>query len=567
MKTCPNCGHQMTDETRYCAACGAMLPDDAPQSVPAEPAVPIQEPTAPQPPQDWAPTTPPTPPQGGNKKPFIIGAVAAAAVVCIGVGIFFMMNRGGGETKLPDDPAGQFKAIQTGYVDNMFAAMDNAPVNTTPEKVSTDLTITAQYDDDGEISSYLEGTSIGFQVDATQNSALMGLDFTFKNTPIVSGTLTYGDGIIGLCVPELADSWYTMDLERFIERYAEGELPDLSQLTAASTVSLEEFHTLVNSYLDILLSMATDENTVKEENVSFTLEMLSEDRTGTRYTLTPTEKDLEDMLLALADQLEKDELLRKVLTSSGSTTYELPDLEEQIADAVKTIRKGAAGAAQTLVDEHFTWILCTDNDAVKQTFSCGSYITFVWESSDKGVAGQITAEGEDILDFSFVDGEIFFSMGANGEEMTATGTYGEEQGRFNFELNISAGTDFYCSLACYDISSDKTSALGIPYGSYDFSLWDGYEDAAFRFDVRAAENGGSDHVLAFSGSAFATPEFDFDKLTITINSTDKPSTIQKPTAPQVDVTDYSEADFEALGAELSNAATALMFKLMMALYS
>lgn len=566
MKTCPNCGHQMTDETRYCAACGTMLPDDAPQSVSAEPAAPIQEPTAPQPPQDWAPTTPPTPPQGGNKKPFIIGAVAAAAVVCIGVGIFFMMNRAGGESKLPDDPAGQFKAIQTGYVDNMFAAMDNAPVNTTPEKVSTDLTITAQYDDNGEISSYLEGTSIGFQVDATQNSALMGLDFTFKNTPIVSGTLTYGDGIIGLCVPELADSWYTMDLERFIERYAEGELPDLSQLTAASTVSLEEFHTLVNSYLDILLSMATDENTVKEENVSFTLEMLSEDRTGTRYTLTPTEKDLEDMLLALADQLEKDELLRKVLTSSGSTTYELPDLEEQIADAVETIREGAAGAAKEIADEHLTWTLYTDKGSVKQTLVGDSFHAF-WESSEKGTGARITVGGEDVLDFSFVDGEIFFSMDADGEELLVTGTYSENHGKFSFDLNVSVGTDFYFSMACSDVSENKTSSLGIPYGSYDFSLWDGYEDVSFRFDVRSAENGGTDHVLSLSIPGASTPEFDLDKLTITINSTDRPSTIQKPTAPQVDVTDYSEADFEALGAELSNAATALMFKLMMALYS
>ena len=190
-----------------------------------------------------------------------------------------------------------------------------------------------------------------------------------------------------------------------------------------------------------------------------------------------------------------------------------------------------------------------------------------WESSEKGTGARITVGGEDVLDFSFVDGEIFFSMGANGDEMTATGTYGEEQGRFNFELNISAGTDFYCSLACYDISSDKTSALGIPYGSYDFSLWDGYEDVSFRFDVRSAENGGTDHVLSLSIPGASTPEFDLEKLTITINSTDRPSTIQKPTAPQVDVTDYSEADFEALGAELSNAATALMFKLMMALYS
>lgn len=566
MKTCPNCGHQMSDETRYCTACGAMCPDDVPQPTPAEPAGPVQEPAAPQPPQDWAPSTPPVPPQGGGKKPLIIGAVAVAAVACIGIGIFFMMNRGGGETKLPDDPAGQFRAIHTGYVDNMFAALDNAPVNTTPEKVSTDLTITAQYDDDGEISTYLEGTSIGFHVDATQNSALMGLDFTFRNTPIVSGTLTYGDGIVGLCVPELADSWYTMDLERFIERYAEGELPDLSQLTASSTVTLEEFHTLVNSYLDILLSMATDENTVKEENVSFTLEMLSEDRTGTRYTLTPTEKDLEDMLLTLADQLEKDELLRKVLTSSGSTTYELPDLEEQIADAVKTIREGAAGAAQTLVDEHFTWILCTDNKTVKQIVSTDSFLASS-EGSEKGIAYRITVEGEDVLDFSVMDGEIFFSIDADGEELLITGTYSENQGKVNFELNISVGTDVYCSLTCYDISSDKTSALGIPYGSYDFSLWDGYEDVSFRFDVRSSENGGTDHVLSLSVPDASTPEFDLDKLTITINSTDKPSTIQKPTAPQVDVTDYSEADFEALGAELSNAATALMFKLMMALYS
>ncbi len=582
MKTCPNCGHQMSDETRYCTACGAMCPDDAPQPVPAESAGPVQEPVAPQPPQDWAPSTPPVPPQGGGKKSLIIGAASVAAVACIGVGIFMAMNHGGGEPKLPDDPAGQFKAIQTGYINSMFSALDELPVNTAPEAISTDLTIMAQYDDNGEISSYLDGSSIGLQLDGTQNSALIGMDFTFKNTPIVSGTLTYEDGLLGLCVPELADSWYTMDLERLMEQYSDGLSLDLDTLMTPRQFSFDTFKQALNNYLSVLLSVVTEENIAVEENASFTLDLSGKSLTGTVYTVTPAAKDIEAMLLALADQLENDTFFMTIMKDYyGAAMLEIMDqsarqygeltteeqLKQSFKEAADDIRKNAKTVAAQVEAEHLTWTLSTDGKKAGKQVIAGDSFLFSREASEDGVAARITAMGEEVLNLSVTTEDLYLFLGADGEEITVSGEFAEKGGLYSGQVSASFSTDTFLSIKYQDMDPKKTSALNMPYGSYDFAVWDNYTNISFHYDVQAADNGGTDHILRFSIPEAASAEFDPDKLTVVINSTDKASTITAPTSPQVDITNYTPEQFEALGNELSTAATGLLFKLMMALYS
>lgn len=591
MKTCPNCGHQMPEDAKYCDACGAMFPAEEPapaaeqepssvqESAPVQEPVPaaeatgsVQVPTAPQPPEEMAPTTPPPPARGGSKKPLVIG-VAAVAVAAVGVGAFLLMNHGGG-SKLPADPAGQFIAIQTGYMDSMFTALDKLPVNTTPEKVSTDLTLLAQYDDDGEISSYLEGSSIGIQVDATQNSTLFGMDFTFKNTPIASGTLTYEDGIFGLCVPELADSWYTLDLARFLERYSSEPLVDLSQMVSpSSTLTSDDLHTLLKDYLGILLSAVTDENILREENASFTVQLTGRERTGTRYTVTPTVKDLEGMLLVLAEHLKEDELLRSFQSLSYSTSSNLftyysgdASLEEELSQAIQAFQENAAQIAQTMVDEHFTWILCTDGkSAGRQTISSDSFnVTWEWDDKDFGLT--LSAYDETAVEFTCSPEAFYLLIDDGWDSITAAGDFSEQGGLYSGNVSISANTDFYLDVTYQDVSPKKTSALGAFYGSYAISVHDGYSDLSIQLDIQAGEEAGSDHILTFS-TDLVDEAFDPNRLTLTLHSSDTPSTISKPTSPQVDVTDYTEEDFDALINEMSDAATALLFKLMMALYS
>lgn len=570
MKTCPNCGHEMSDETRYCPACGAMC---AETPTPADP----------QAPEAAAPVPELNKPSGGGKKAAIIGVAAVAVAACVGVGIF-LMGQGGGKTPpLPSSLAEQFRVIQTGYVDNMFAALDAVPIGTAPESISTDLTITAQYDDNGEISTYLNGSSIGLHVDAAKDAALMGMDFTFKNVPIVSGTLTYEDGILGLCVPDLANSWYTMDLQRFLERYAEGEIPDLGALTTGSRqMPFDAIQETMDSYLTTLLTMVTDENITAEEKASFTLDLTGESRTGTVYTVRPTAQDMETMLLALADQLEQDSNLKTILKSYyGISTWELMDrysvgygepsmdeqLEQGLKEAADNIRENAGMVASQLEAEHLVWTLSIDGSKASRQALSGDSFLISWESSEKGVAARVSALDEEVFDLSITNESLNLLLNADGETLAVTGEFSEQKGLYSGELNVSFGTAGYMYFEFRDMSPEKKSALGVPYGSYAMGLWSDYSEVSCRYDVQAAENGGSDHIFSFSIPEASTPEFDLDKLTVIINSSDKPSTVTKPTSPQVDVTNYSEADFETLGNELSGAATGLLFKLMMALYS
>lgn len=583
MKTCPNCGHELNDGERYCPACGAMCPADAPlpqdpadgpelQSappvsggeetpvVPAAPAVPesplyasAQEPT-------------PEAPRPKSKKGIILGAVAAVAVVCVAVG-GFLLGRGGGPT---GTPAQRFASVLTGGVDQCFDQLDKAVAGQKEALTSGDVVITAQ--GGGEtVAPYLEGSSIGIQMNMGKDSYLLGMDFTFKNTPIVSGILTYEDGVLGLCVPELADNWYTLDLEKYMETYGGGmSVPDMAQLMAPKYPT-KAIRAAVDHYLGIFLSAAKDDN-VTVETGTYTLALSGEKREGEIYRFQPTAADLEEMFLALADALEHDTLIHDVIDqypgAYSYTTYYGEELDQEFAEMADTMRKEAAATAQEMVDAGFSWTVAVSRGKLVQTTISTADDLVLIEGSEAGMAMRYEQSGAVLFEGRITDHDLLFCLkDGDWEEFRLSGTYEEKGGKYSGELEMTMGDEGTVTFLFRDVDEKNAMMGSLPYGSYEGRITVAGEEMAVYFDVAKGKDGGSDAVYRFDMPQLSTPEFDINSLVVTLHSTDAPSQITAPTSPRVDVTNYTEEDFTALGEELSNAATGLMFKLMLAMYS
>jgi len=597
MKNCPNCGHELPDDAPYCPACGTMIPaapadgiegpeTPQPEPAPVENVQPTPEPQAEAAPQsDFAagpftvPETPvaPTPARsGGGKKAVAIGLAALLAVGCIGTGVFFLLKGGKG----PSTVAEQFKAAQTQYVNDLFTPLKQAMEKKNTQTLSTDLTVTAQYLGDDMIASYLENSSIGLKMDIKEDSTLLGLDFTLRNTPIVSSVFTYEDGVAGLCVPELAETWYTADLVKFVENSAQGEtIPDLSKLSVPK-YPVDSIQKICVSYLETLMTAVTDNNIVKEERATFSLALTGGNAKGDVYTVTPTAKELEAMLLKLADQLETDPQLVNAIYEFYGSTLDLFDetaqqsgektlaqqLNEILAESAVTLREDAAEFAEALEAEHFTWTLYTDGKKTSRQVISADSFELSWESSGDGMCAYLTAVGEELMRFEFGKEALLFSMTSDGETIFVDGTYKEEKGLYTGQLHMGSEGFLYV-IDFYDVDPKKSSVLEMPYGSYAFTITDEASGTgSIYLDVAAGENGGTDHVFRFDFAALDTEEFRISDLTVCVNSSDKASTVTRPDMPVTDVTYYTEDDFNALGESLAPTATQIFYKLYGALY-
>jgi len=594
MKKCPNCGHELEDNERYCPACGAMCPTGdtpAPETPENEPVndptpqpeapenqpegAPVAPPEAPEAPA--APETPVVPPTAGyaygqsvtpevpqpkSKKGLIIGiAAAVVAVACIGVGVAMMLGGGRG-TQLTGSPAEQFKTILTTGVDKAFDSLEETAGAEAAENYSNELVITAQ-GGGAQVAPYLEGSSIGLQVDTKKDSFLMGMDFTFNNIPIISGMLTYEDNVMGLCVPELADSWYVMDLERLLEKtYGEAGMEYMPQLTVTTpTDTAKALRKVTDSLMDALLIGVKDDNVTLAEG-SFTLYSGAKEK-GDIYTYKPTAEDWEATILALADWLESEET-RSFMTEYGGVSGE--DAEELAATAAE-MRAGAAETAAMAEEEGLCLTLARGGKTAQVVLDYAEG-RILAETAEKSFTLDISDDKTSIIYVQVTDHDISALIhDEKGGNVTLTGTYKEvEKGVYSGTLQMDMGGEVGLLFA-FD-SMDTGHKMGdMPYGHYEMTMAMQGQEMTIYFDVTGSQGGGSDLAIHFSAPALDTAEFELSTLVINIHSTDKPSSITAPISPQVDVTDYTEEDFNALGEELSDAAMGLLFKLMSAVYS
>ena len=524
---CPTCGERLSARSAFCPTCGTAVQRRA------------------------TPTSARKPATSGGVKPRVIGIAAAsvAAVVAIVVAvIMFLPGRSSA-------PAQQFLSYQEELFMNDFLADLSSGLDRYNSGFSSDITITASVDD-SMINAFLADASINLGVDLKDNSLIASGDLVLFGSSIFGGTVTYDNGTVGFLLPQVDDSYYVMDLQQVI-RNLSGENIDFGALQMPD-ISGQKMRSLIEAYLDIMYSTVTENNVTVEKNKSVSLPGLGGSFTGTVYTFKPTAKDIENMIVKLANHLESDKDLRELIMQLvGSEAmapfmgvygsgYSLEDeLDEALLELAGEMRSEAQQIGREVENSGFTWTLAVEGKNVRQ----------ICISTDAGAnAFAYEAQGTEASGRT----ELIYVTSYGTKQDLVERTYTKTGDTYEGRIIVNGGTgeyyDYYTDSYIsyenkltldYKLDNSKTSVLGIPYGEYSISVTDYGETNSVSLTVAAGANGGVDHTISIFMDDDYYSYYGISRLDLTINATDH-STVSKPNQRPVDISNYSEQELEAL---------------------
>lgn len=529
MKTCANCGHTMNDQDVFCSNCGAMSLDNTDSPADASAATP--QPTA-------APTpeVTPTAPKGGGKGIGKVAILAAVAVVVLVVAVFGIT----GALKGGDD---SFAGVQreflldsgVTYVEQLVDQY-NAMTN-----LSTDMTVKVETGVP-EYDAYLDGTALRMGLETQRDAFALDATLQLMGSDVLHGVVALDDGMLTLAMPEINDNRYVLDLKQIIYEnigieVTELALPELSKDTMVS---------LLKSYFEVVIATATDDNVTVEKNQEIELPYLGETVKGTRYVFQPTAKDVENMMLRLADALEQDEDLREFVLSLAGNNLALVEqmlnvedldatLQQSLDEAAASLRESAAEIGQQVADAGFTWTVgYADGRVCYQGLGlAGEPDTYVYESAGKESQGR--------RDVVYMDN---FSE-EDGPAALLEAEYTKDGGAYSGTVTMKEWGETVLSMEYQDVNPEKCSPLGTAYGSYVFTVRDYDTEMTVEMTVEKSASGGTDIVMTFTGDDFYSMT-GFDGLTLRLYSTDKDATIQMPEGDEVDIASMSDDELMEL---------------------
>lgn len=590
MRICPYCGKPVEDSAQFCAACGASIP--APQAAAQEtvfcpncgeriPAnspfcmncgASLLSPPADQPPYGQQPygqqpynQQPYGQQPAGQKKaggsrlmPLIIGIVAGVAAMAALVVAAIKVVPGFLST-----PSRQFISYQEDlFLSGLLSGLEGGMDRFGSGSFSTDLTVTASVDNP-DINYYLTNSSVRLGVDLGKDSVVVGGELVLMGSPVLNGTATYENGQFGILLPQADNTYYVMDLEKVIKNLT-GEDIDLDG-PGAPEISGKQWRALIEAYLDVVYAAVTDKNVTVGKGVSVSLPGLNDSFTGTVYTFRPAAEDIENMLLRLADRLENDEDLRDVIRlmiipASPFAAYgyyggySLEDeLDEAILKFAGDLRSEAAQIGRSVEESGFAWTLAVEGDNVRQ-------ISISVQDGDAGFVYE--AKGAESSGRS----ELVYAVSHGSTMNLVEHSYTRNGDIYDGRVTVTAGGGSYSSYENvfsldYRMDRGKTSVFGIPYGEYNLSVYDPYENTSVSFSltVAAGANGGVDHTLSIDLGDEYYYSNGLSKLSVTVNATDR-GAVSKPSQRPVDVSSYSET-------ELYELFYTLGYKLGMELFS
>ena len=549
MKTCANCGHTMNDQDVFCSNCGTMSLEntESPATTPTAAAQPTPPPM---------PEVTPTPaaPQGSGKGIGKVAILAAAAVVVLVVAIFGIT----GALKGGDD---SFAGVQreflldsgVTYVEQLVDQY-NAMTN-----ISTDITLTVETGVP-EYDLYLDGTALRMGLETQRDAFALDATLQLMGSDVLHGVVALDDGMLTLAMPEITDNRYVLDLKQLIYENTGIEVTEL----ALPELSKDTMTALLKSYFEVVIATATEDNVTVEQNQDIELPYLGETVKGTRYIFRPTAKDVENMLLRLADALEQDEDLREFVLSLAGNNLALVEqalnvedldatLQQSLDEAAASLRESAAEIGQQVADAGFTWTVgYADGRVCYQGLGLADdpMDTYVYESAGKESQGR--------RDVAYIN-DIYSE---DGPSVVIEVEYTKDGGAYSGSATMKEWGETILSMEYQDIDPEKISPLGTAYGSYVFTVQDYGTQMTVEMTVKKSAGGGTDIVMTFTGDDFYSTT-GFDGLTLRFYSSDKDATIQLPEGDEVDITSMTDDDL----AELSMLIQSSLMESLSALLS
>ncbi len=525
---CPNCGEKLRPDAGFCPNCGSALPKTA---SPAKKA-PLSE----------------------HQRHRIIGIAAAAIAVLLVVVVFAkavpaLMGRTGPFAS----PAARFVAYQEEiFISRLLTAAEDALDTYGTGSLSTDITVTGSVNN-AMINRYLTGSSVLLKVDLKPDRLLANGELSLMGSPVLTGDLSYDKGILEFYLPELSDSRYVMNLSTLASNLGDQDL-DLSGLKLPQ-ISGKEWRSLAETYLDLVYTAVTKESVKVERDTRFKLEELGGSFTGTVYTFTPQAEDVKAMILKLADHLEKDKTLRKLVLelvnpdmltrAFGANVFGSSDPEEDLEDTLNELAeelRANAGEIGDRAERCITWSVYLEGDEVRmvRVIDQFSKVAVVYECK-----GKASEERSEML---YGVSEYY-----GAKEFCIANRYTKKGGTYTGEATLTTGYNGQAFLS-YDMDPGKKSVLGIPYGTYEMTA--PYGDVSIKLEVSKGAKGGTDH-LATLRSEYSFDEF--TRMEVNFHTTDK-SSAKKPGGKAMDISDFSARDLQELYQELSGVLYMDLFR-------
>ena len=536
---CTACGAPLTPGSGFCTACGAPAGGAAGSSYAASgsyaSSATYSQSAAGGGSQRSAP--PKKKGHGGLIAGIIIALVllGAAAFLIFKYLLPGLSSPGGLLDKKPASPEEQFVSYQQGLLaDRLLSRMETGLNAAGNFSLSTDLLLSASVNN-SQINKYLKNSSVGLKLDLSSNSLIANGELTLMGSPVLSAYLTCDGEELGFCLPELDSNYYVMDLSKMAEKLSIPMWAAASSQMTLPEISGKELRALIQAYLDVFNTVVTKDNVTLEENAEFDLNQLSGSYKGNLYTFKPSAEDVEAMLTALADRLEKDKDLRslalKLLEAAGEKGLE-DDLEDALIELAGQLRDNAASIGEKIEEFHFTWTLGMEGNRVRM-------IQVQMKNSDEKMSlGFESAGGKD------GEQEELIYLTVDKQTMSLSNTYTASgkavEGKVSF--TVPSYDDSVRMTLDYDIDKSKLSPLGFPYGSYSFRM-DDY-DIRFTLDVEDGKEDSTDHILTLKADSSYFDDM-FDTISLTINAT-RTGTAVPPSSRATDISGYSEEQFEAL---------------------
>ena len=561
MKNCPNCGQEVQDEEKFCEHCGEKLEGaetvsaeagatgaetsaaaessevgaNADHAVSAATAATATEaaPVEPQAGYSYAQTLEEAP-AGKKGMKLLIPVVAVIILLCAGFFAFGKKLLSGGVALSAEQ---KFLHYQEKYLQDKMDAMVALGFINEDLKQSSDMTLTGEIEGSDEMNKYLKDSQIQlkYDMDAEKNSFIVNLSAKIMGTDLLEGFADYRDGKIGFAIPVADEHYYRGDLKTIMKNLTEQDIvaPDLKK-SAENRKRLVE---ISKKYGDLLVgSMNKDNLTVEKKE--FTLENLKEKYTGEVYVFKPTEEDLKNFYEKLADTVEKDSDLESLLedvyaTSTWDSALGMGDAKtpkDQLSELAKEIRDNAADTAKEMADNEFQWQIAVVDGDLRQV---------LLSTKDDSFSLEIAKKGKEVT-------EQINVVSSSSENMYLKNSYSVKDKML--EGSISGGNGVLDVKALeYKIDTTKHSAL-MPYGTYIVEDPTGM-GAKLTLTVSDGEKGSSDHEIVVEGlQNYYMP---FSSAKINLNTT-KTGTATLPKEEEVDISNYSQEDFDKLSETIGN---------------
>ena len=514
----------------------------------------------------------------------LFAAIIAAVIVVLGVGaaLVYMLVLNTPSKQFLMAQAKMFKTEWSGKT----TVADVLKGKGQPVKKDFSYDISVSMDTDNQnFNDILNKLSLDYKIKSEGSEYLLNGELNYNGSPLLSCVLTADENTVGIYVPELSNKYYVTEKGIAEQVFTNGYAGEYDPIEYTKLDDIEKaYNSLVKRYGKILLGGIDDDDVKVEKNVTVKLELLEKEFKGCKvYTYTPDKERIAAALKALSGEMREDEELFNYVCSLTEFYYgsdaltmlgayvsetgvtEAETWKERQAALADYIAEHADEFAQQLVDSGFE---------IKTAVHKGKPVMQTVKYSESTVCFEIISDREELL-FAW---KVMDDDGQNGASFVAELT--RKDGMLNGKVDVnnidSDENSRVMSVELKDISTEKKSALGIPYGTVTVAVADedllNGEEMTYTLITRAAENGGTEHLMKMELPESLAPSLEslglsgtLSEMTMKIYSSDKASTAKAPDADSTNLSSEEEIEeaINEMTEELANVILQFMFSEMM----